>query len=242
MGKAPVTSADPVGLTPAQQRTAKARAAKALKKQIQGISAQPRQIDIDEESPVVRAGAAPRNTRQPVRQQPARHVEREPERRGAVVVTGRDGEILSRSRTQVGDIYHVEGHEIPDGWDYQWNPYTVLNQQATDSQVLMHANGFRPVPANRHPGRWTQQGATGAIIVNGLRLEERPSTLGDQARAEDIQKARTQMRDQTDSLRLTEKLPTGFESKRKYRGTGGDVRISIDKGIDIPRPSHEFEE
>lgn len=242
MSKTPQLANAPV-MTPGQKRAAHARAARAAKR----LQTSDEQVAtgpmIDEEAPVVRAGAAPpRSTRQPVRQAPARQVEREPERRGALVVTGRDGEVLSRSRTQVGDIYHVAPHEIPDDWDYQWNPYTVLNQQATDSQVLMHANGFRPVPANRHPGRWTQPGATGAIIVNGLRLEERPTALGDQARAEDIQKARTQMRDQTDSLRLTEKLPTGFEAKRKYRGTGGDVRMTIDKGLDIPRPSHEIDE
>lgn len=197
-----------------------------------------------EAEPLVRAGAQPirANPRLSTRPAQPREQSREPERRGATVVTGRDGEVLTRRRTAVGDIFHVPPEEIPDGWDYQWNAFTVLNQEATDHQVLMHANGYRPVPANRHPGRWTAPGSAGAIIVNGLRLEERPSSLGNEARAEDIQKARAQMRDQTDSLRLTEKLPSGFEAKRKYRGTGGEVRISIDPALDISRPQHEFEE
>lgn len=204
-----------------------------------------RAIDDEPVQQVTRAGAQPAGARAPTRaptRSAPREVDREPSRRGAVVATGREGEILSRRRTTVGDVYHVPLDEIPAGWDYQWNTYTVHNQQATDQQVLMHANGFRPVPASRHPGRWTSPGDTGQIVVSGMRLEERPTSLGNEARAEDIAKAKMQMRDQTDSLRLTEKLPSGFETKAKYRGTGGDVRISIDKALDIPRPEHQFEE
>src|SRR5215469_5490225 len=93
-------------------------------------------------------------------------------RRGAMVVTGRDGERLTRRRTQMGDPYHVPENEIPTGWDYQWNPVTVLNQEVTRMQNLHYANGWRPVPASRHPGRWTRPGDTGDILVEGLRLEE----------------------------------------------------------------------
>lgn len=228
------TGSEEIVKTTRADNLAKARAAKAAKR---AAAAAPPE-------PVTRAGAQPvrGSTRAPVRPMQPREVDRAPARRGAMVVTGRDGETLTRRRTAVGDIFHVPPEEIPDGWDYQWNTYSVLNQQQTDHQVLMHANGFRPVPSDRHPGRWTAPGASGAIIVNGLRLEERPSTLGDEARTEDIQKARAQMRDQTDSLRLTEKLPKGYESNRKYRGTGGDVRISIDKNVDIPAPTYELEE
>ena len=224
-------------------RTKAGRAARLAAAQVQPVG---RPIDEEGASPetITRAGVQPARTNPRLATRPVqpREVVREPERRGALVVTGRDGEVLTRRRTAVGDIFHVPGEEIPEGWDYQWNTYTVLNQQATDVQVLMHANGWRPVPADRHPSRWTSPGTTGAIIVNGMRLEERPTALGDQAREEDKQKARTQMRDQTDSLRLTEKLPKGFETGRKYRGAGGDVRLSIDKGLDIPRPQHEIED
>lgn len=219
-------------------RSKAARAAKAALQQ-----PEPFRQPIDDTEAITRAGVAPQRTaRQPVRQAHTRHVDREPVRRGAMVVTGRNGEILARRQTSVGDIYHVPPEEIPDGWDYQWNTYTVHNQMAIDQQVLMHANGFRPVPCDRHEGRWTQPGHKGDIVVKGMRLEERPTALGEQARTEDIQKARTQMRDQTDSLRLTEKLPKGFESGRKYRGAGGDVRMTIDRGLDIPRPQHEIED
>lgn len=220
-------------------RSKAARAAKVAAQQ-----PEPFRQSIDEPEAITRAGVAPQRTaRQPVRQPQARHVDREPVRRGAMVVTGRDGEVLARRQTSVGDVFHVPEHEIPEGWSYQWNTFTVHGQQATDQQVLMHANGWRPVPAERHPGRWTAHDHKGAIVVKGMRLEERPDSLTDEAKAEDIGKARTQMRDQTDSLRLTEKMPEGFQyGKGRSRHTGAQVRMTIDKGLDIPMPTHEFEE
>ena len=193
-------------------------------------------MDAEAATPPRRQGNRP-----PSRSQPARDHAREPGRREAVVV-GRDGEELSRRRAVTrDDVYHVPPNEIPKGWTYQWNPVTVLNQEATASLRMMHANGWRPVPADRHPGRWTAPGEKGQIIVDGLRLEERPEALTKEAQLEDFDRAKAQMRDQTDALRLTEKLPQGMSAARKYRGTGADVRMSIDKGLDIPRPEHELE-
>lgn len=155
-------------------------------------------------------------------------------RRGAMVVTGRNGEQLTRRRTSIGDPYHVPPNEIPDGWSYQWNPVTILNEEVTRMQVMNYENGWRPVAPSRHPGRWTKPGASGDIIVEGLRLEERPEELTKEALAEDTAKARQQVRDQTDSLRLSKKLPEGFASGQKYRGTGTDVRMTIDRSLQIP--------
>lgn len=182
-------------------------------------------------------------TRRAATRQPARDATRETicitPRRGAMVVTGRDGEQLTRRRTQVGDPYHVPGKEIPDGWTYQWNPVTVLNEEQTRMQNMHYANGWRPVLAQRHPGRWTKPGHTGDIIVEGLRLEERPEELTDEALQEEAHKARQQVRDQTESLRLSKKLPEGFQAGQRYRGTGADVRLSIDRSLEIPPSEYQ---
>jgi hypothetical protein len=156
-----------------------------------------------------------------------------------LVVTGRNGEQLTRRRTQVGDPHHVPENEIPEGWSYQWNPVTVLNQQVISLQNLHFANGWRPVPADRHPGRWTRPGATGDILVDGLRLEERPEELTEWALAEGEMKAKQQLRDQAESLRLTDKLPKAFEAGRKYRGTGAGVRIQIDRSMEVAPQEYE---
>lgn len=166
---------------------------------------------------------------------------RESSRSGTVTAIGRDGEVLSRRFKSTGDEFDVPRELVPDGWEYQWNVVSVHNQEVVDQQLQMQANGWRPVPAERHPGRWTATNHKGAIIVKGLRLEERPKSLSDEARAEDYARAKAQVRDQTDSLRLTEKLPSGMAIGGKYRGTGADVRLSVDHGLDIPRPDYDTE-
>lgn len=187
--------------------------------------------------------AAPnrRQAPRPPREAP-RDVARTSPRQGAVVVMGRDGEQLTRRRTSVGDVHDVPLNEIPKGWDYQWNLVTVANEEFREVQAQMQQNGWRPVPAKRHSGRWMPPGFDGAIIVKGLRLEERPTELGDEARAEDIAHARAQVRDQTDSLKLSQKLPDGMAISKKYRGTGGEVRLSVDNALDVPRPHHQLDE
>jgi hypothetical protein len=177
--------------------------------------------------------------RQPTRQEQPRDVAREPAR-SAGVVQGRNGEVLSRKRKSIGDMYEIPREIIPKGWEYQWNTYTVVNEMATDSQLIMAENGWRPVMTSRHPGRFMPAGHDGAIIRGGLRLEERPTALSQEARAEELDKARGQMRDQTESLKLSKKLPQGFEANKRYRGTGGEVRMTIDRGLDIPTPNYQM--
>lgn len=165
-------------------------------------------------------------------------------RKGAVVVEGRDGEILTRRRTQVGDRYDVPSNEIPDGWSYQWNPVTVTGKEVIEIQNEMHANGWRPVPASRHPGRWTRPGDTGHIVVEGLRLEERPEALTQEALIEEEKKARRQVRDQSDILKLSKKMPEGFSMEKNQRAgrlsPGGSINISVDRSMDIAPSDYQY--
>ena len=75
-----------------------------------------------------------------------------------VQVVGRDGIVLSRKRTGNIDPYAIPPHIRPEGWDYQWNLYTVMNEPAVDAQILMAENGWRPVPAERPGARVTLPG------------------------------------------------------------------------------------
>lgn len=180
----------------------------------------------------------------PARQ--TREMARQSTRSGAVVVEGRDGEMLTRRRINTGgDKFHIPANEIPEGWSYQWNAVAVLNQEMVSEQVQMFENGWRPVPASRHRGRWFKPDYEGAIIVDGLRLEERPEEMTKEAAREDATAARKQMRDQTDALKLTTKLPDGFSDSKKYRGTGlnGRVAMAIDPNLTLPEAGqYEVEE
>ena len=119
------------------------------------------------------------------------------------------------------------------------------SEVVADYSLMMHQNAWRPVPAERYAGTLLPANAKGAIIRGGQRLEERPQTLTDEARAEDIGNARQLISDRNESLKLSQtkrSMPDGFEMGGKYRGTGGDIRMSIDRALDVPRPSHTLAE
>lgn len=178
------------------------------------------------------------NPRPVPREQP-REMAREPSRGNATVV-GRNGEELVRMRPEAGgDLY--EKVKCPDPeYVYQWNSIAALGKEMDEQQLQMHANGWRPVPSSRHPGIYTAPGFEGQIVVKGLRLEERPKQLNDEALYEDHMRAQKQTRDQTDALRLTQaKLPGADVGAR-----GNKVAIKMDKSFtaDIPRPQHMIDE
>ena len=197
------------------------------------------------EANVTRNSPRPAPRAEPTRE-PAREMARETTRRGAVVAIGHGGEKLTRRRTTVGDAFEVPKNEIPSGWSYQWNTVTVLNKETKDIErgdLLMHENGWRPGPASRHPGRWTPPGFEGSIIINGLRLEERPMSLTKEAAAEDQMRAKAQVRDRTDALRLTQKaLPGANVALARNERLNMGMRMSIDPALDIPRPEVQVDD
>lgn len=189
--------------------------------------------EVHAEAPVRRNAPRP-----PTRPEGTRDTNREPARRGAVIASGRTGEQLTRRRTSVVDKFEIPAHYIPVGWSYQWNAVTVLNQGMNEivrGDLQMHENGWRPVPAARHPGHWTSPDHEGAIVVEGLRLEERPASLTAEALAEDKMRAGAQVRDRTDALRMTQKQLPGANVAAQRNQAGG-MRMSIDTNLDLPKP------
>lgn len=181
----------------------------------------------------------PRNgTREPTR---------EPTRNGEWI--GRDGEVLSRKRTNVADPFAIpESLKDPD-WDYQWNSVTVNGDHEVTIPIenMMYDNGWRPVPADRagFAGRFGKPKSGNAIIMGGLRLDERPKGMSEAARANDFSRARGQLQDRDSALmgnkaNLRNSLQSsGMEMSSRYRGTGGDIRMSIDPALDAPRPVYQ---
>lgn len=181
---------------------------------------------------------APEPSPQPVRQA-ARSGPR------TLEVRGRNGEVLSRKRTGAGDIFDIPKDLVPDGWEYQWCAVTVVGNSEIllDQNLMMAENGWRPVPSDRYEGRFMPVGHKGSILRGGQMLMERPKSLCDEARAEDLAAARRLISDRNESLKLTgvkNQLGPGMEMGSKYRGTGGDIRMSIDKALDAPAPSYDL--
>ncbi len=162
-------------------------------------------------------------------------------------VFGRDGEVLSRRRVaRSSDPFDTTGI-VPPGWEYQWVAVTV----AGDGDIVRPLNlqfydgGFRAVPAERHDGKFMTVGTKGATIYGGQMLMERPVTLGEEARNDEYAKAVQQTRDRDAALmgrkaNIRNSLPQGMEMGAKYRGTGADLRMSIDQALDVPAPKHEL--
>ena len=201
-------------------------------------------LDIDQGLSV--SAPPQRQPRRGTRQAQSRDLPREPSRTD-VVVKGRNGEILTRKRVAGIDPFHIDPAIIPPGWDYQWNTVTVYNNKdITVAQTMaMYENGWRPVPAERHPGKFVPVGVKGEIIRDGQRLEERPMSMTEEARAEDIATARRLISDRNESLKLAgmkTAMPEGLEMSRRYRGTGGDIRMSIDPALDAPVAQHTLAE
>jgi hypothetical protein len=175
------------------------------------------------------------NPREPLRDPP----------RG-LVATGRDGEVLTRRRTEGVDPFHIPPELVPAGWTYQWNTISVIGNTdiCLDQGLGMYENGWRPVPAQRHPGRFVPHGTTGAVVRGGMRLEERPVSLTEDAQREAVNVAKRLISDRNESVmgEVKNKLGSGIEMSKRYRGTGGELRMSIDKGLDIPAPQHQLAE
>jgi hypothetical protein len=186
-------------------------------------------------------------TRAPVREAPHEPVH-EPQRENGVVM-GRDGEVLSRNRKAMGDMFEIPANIVPAGWSYQWNLNSVMGNTdiVLDQGLVMAENGWRPVPAERHPGRFMPAGHKGHILRGGMRLEERPEILTQEALEEERAKALRQVSDRDESLmgrkaNVTGAMQGGFEMNRRYRGTGADVKMNIERPMDIPRPKHTLAE
>mgnify|MGYP001584749267 CR=1 FL=1 len=175
----------------------------------------------------------------------ARTQTRSPLRSGQFL--GRNGEVLSRSPVNMKDTFDVPLSMIPDEWEYQWNIVTVVGNPdiARDQSHTMYTNGWRPVPSERHAGILVPPNSKGDIVRGGLRLEERPKAMCDQARLQDVRNAQQQITDRNEVLKLSgikKNMTDGFEMGPKYRGTGGNIKLSIDRGLDIPAPTHTLAE
>jgi hypothetical protein len=206
-------------------------------------------FDLDHgQEPAVQATAP--NARSGTRK--TRTATREPPRepmRGETVYRGRNGEVLTRSAViNSGDPLYFDPSIIPEGWEYQWNTTDVYGSKdvARQQSNIMYRQGWRPVPAERHPGVFMPHDYKGPVMVTGAILEERPKGMCDEAREQQVVEARQQMRTQSESVmgKMSKALPDGYASpnatqRRSFKTGGDNLRMSIDKALDAPTPSYQ---
>jgi hypothetical protein len=113
--------------------------------------------------------------------------------------------------------YEYDRSKIPAGMTYEWKRKTVFGQEDTENLVNLEANGWEPVPAERHPelsGRRAQVGTQ--IVRGGLILMERPVEITEEARELDTFAARHQVAQQIQRLGLEGKRAAGRGLKVSY--------------------------
>lgn len=181
-------------------------------------------------------------------QEPAQEAVQEPAREAMQVGTtqnGRtvvrvNGEDFTRKRRGETNQFDIPANVIPEGWEYQWNVQSVTGEPATDSMIAMAENGWRPVPAGRHPGMFMPRGTpvNAEILRGGLRLEERPKVLSDEAREEERMKAQRQVSDQNEALMLSRAMPSGFsrDNPNLKRMERAGTKRTVGPAPDIARP------
>lgn len=128
---------------------------------------------------------------------------------GRAIVIGRDGKPISRKGDRGIDKYAVPAGEIPANWSYQWIAESVLNEPQAAAMIDFQQKGWTAVPQERHPNIPVRQG--------GLMLVERPKALTDEARHEEIQEAKDQLRTNVEQF-----MPNDSGAARSgLRPTGG---------------------
>lgn len=110
---------------------------------------------------------------------PDRETAREPVRPGALTFKHPiTGEILTRDPIPTSSSqYHIPKEIIPDGMVYQWRRKSVLGEPDLANMSNLKRNGWREVPADRHPEF--------PVEMEGLVLMECPEPFVAQSRAEE---------------------------------------------------------
>lgn len=204
------------------------------------------ELPLNEDQPEFQAGPQPaRRGRAPTRSGNREPI-REAPRNGVWI--GRGGEQLTRNHTNVADPFAVPVELKEHGWDYQWNSVSVVGNTEVIMSIdnMMQDNGWRPVPADR-PGfakRFGTPKSGNAIIIGGLRLDERPMSMSEAAKDDEYGRAVGQMRERDAALtggkvalrQSLEGQELGIVGGYKGRRTG--TRMGFDR--EAPQPAYQI--
>ena len=119
-----------------------------------------------------------------------------------------------RNDASGGDVFYIPPHLIPRGYSVEWKRISTLNKEEDDSYFVDLADqGWEAASVAQFPTLVSKNYTGKSIIRKGMMLMIRPKELTDEARAEDIQAAREQVKDKLAALGKAEK----GEFKRKVQ-------------------------
>jgi len=145
-------------------------------------------------------------------------------------------EILARDE-MVGDFvdkFPMPDSGPPDGWHYEWKKKSVMGFEDRSYAIQLATNGWRPVPAERHPEFMPVGGNFLAIEREGMILMEIPTAVVKSRQAGAFRRAREQI--EIKRQQMSHAPPGTFERDNK-----GNSMVNIRRGyeplqIPIDRP------
>ncbi len=118
----------------------------------------------------------------------------------------------------------------PPGWTYEWKTKAVLGQINHAHMTELYRQGWEEVPTARHPEEMPLQGNHPTIERKGMVLMQRPTVIVEEARAMQLQRARSQVKFKEEQLNGP---PEGGLGHRDH----AQVKPKISKGYEpIPVP------
>lgn len=157
--------------------------------------------------------------REPAHQMKGKAVSREP-------VHSKPVRTRRRKNIQSEDQFWLPIEEIPEDCTYEWKRLSVMGQEDPFYIAQQREQGWEPVMATRHPN-WLPPGYDKPhIIKGGLILMERPKELTQEARREERQMAKRQVREAEERLGMT---PRG-EMTRNFPG----INVGVQKEMMRP--------
>jgi hypothetical protein len=160
-------------------------------------------------------------------------------------ITTREEDSLTRAkrraqelRDHLGDMdegedeFYIDPKVIPDGWSYEWKRKEVLGQKNSSYDVSLRRRGWEEVPASRHPDMMPDDYTDGPIIRKGMILMERPLEITEEAKAIELRKARSQVRQKEAQLNGA---PAGENSPFEATNKGAPL-VKLGKSYEPFRP------
>lgn len=120
--------------------------------------------------------------------------------------------------------FEIDETKIPPGMKYQWKRKSMMGAEDTEHLINLEANGWSPVPQERHPELTGSRMKTGAEIVRGgLVLMEVPNEVAQDAVELDRFAAKNQVAQQMQRL--------GMEGRRVPGAKGIKTEYVADRQV-----------
>ena len=124
------------------------------------------------------------------------------------------------------DQFYISPDVIPDGWHWEWKMWSVYGQENHMYQITLAREGWEAVPASSYPEMMPLGSTSGTILREGQILMQIPHEIYLERKAEELRKARAQ-------VRIKESQLSGAEAGH-FERTKPQIKKGVYSPIEIP--------